>query len=391
MKKEKTMKQQHKFNWRSLISLLFGLVLGLAGYLGLGDGLISPAAAAGPDHSLVYAGDLPIAADVQTFSYDVASKQLNYTSPSTVEALAAFYRQALLAQGWQENWCLSTYGNGLALIRFKQDESSLTVNISNSGSTAATEVSIRTHCVVWLAEGMDQLIYAEDLPIAADAQALSYNAAFKQIDYSSPSTVESLAAFYRQALLAQGWQENRFFSTYGNGLALVRFKQGESSLSVHISNSDSAEASEVTLLTHCVKWSDSLDSVFYAANPELMVVQRYPTAMDQPTNPSEGYDIETLRAQNYAAITVMRTGSTYLAANPEVMVARRYSPLGTWTLEAFLQANPEMRFVQNRLAGVREEPLDSAFLAANPELMAAHRYAASEILTLGAFLGANPE
>jgi hypothetical protein len=384
------MKQQYKFNWRSLVGLLTGLVLGLVGYSSYNVGLVSPIAATGPDYDLVYAGDLPIAADAHTFSYHLAAKQLDYTSPSSVEALAAFYRQALLAQGWQENWYLSTYGNNLVLVRFNQGESSLSINISNSGSTAATKVSLRTHCVVWPEEGMDQVLYAEDLPIAADAQALSYKAAFKQIDYSSPSTVESLAAFYRQALLAQDWQENRHLSTYGNGLALVRFKQGESSLSVHISNSGPAEATEVTLLTHCVKWSNSLDSVLYAANPELMVAQRYTTAREQMATPSASYeDIEAVRAQNYTAFIDWRAGSAYLAANPELMVTRRYTTPELLTLESFLEASPEVRFIQNRLAEVREAPLDSTFLAANPELMAAHRYTTSEILTPGTFLEAN--
>jgi hypothetical protein len=214
------MKQQHKFNWRSLVGLLTGLVLGLAVYTGH-TGIVPPVAAAGPDKSVGYVGDLPIAADAQTFSYNVASKQL---------------------------------------------------------------------------------------------------------DYTSPSTVESLATFYRQTLLAQGWQENRYLSTYGNGLALVRFTQGESSPSVHISNSGSSAATEVTLLTHCVMWSGSLASAFYAANPELMVAHR-------------------------------STASEIL------------------TLDAFLEANPELRFARNRLAVGVEESTDSAFLAANPELMVAHRYA----------------
>jgi hypothetical protein len=409
------MKQQHKFNWHSLVGLLAGLVLGLAGYNGHSSGIVSPVAAAGPDYSLIYAGDLPIAADAQTFSYNVASRQLDYTSPSTVETLATFYRRTLLAQGWQEIRYLSTYGNGLALVRFKQGESSLSVHISNSGSTAATEVSIRTHCVVWPEEGMNAVIYAEDLPIAADAQALSYNAAFKQIDYTSPSAVETLATFYRQALLAQGWQEIRYLSTSGNGLALVRFKQGESSLSVHISNSDSTAATEVTMLTHCVMWPESSDSAFYAANPELMLAHRHPTTETLTLEAFLEANPELRFARNRLTMATEDPDSASLAANPELMAAHRFIASNILTLEAFLEANPELRFARNRLAmatedldsaslaanpelmvahrlaGVMDESQDSAFLAANPELMAAHRYAALEALTLKAFLEAKPE
>lgn len=70
-------------------------------------------------------------------------------------------------------------------------------------------------------------------------------------------------------------------------------------------------------------------STFYAANPELMVADRYATIVEDET----------------------KSGSAFFAANPELMAADRYKTL------------------------IEDEPVsESTFYATNPELMAVDRY-----------------
>ncbi len=101
-----------------------------------------------------------------------------------------------------------------------------------------------------------------------------------------------------------------------------------------------------------VETGASTGSLYYAANPELMVVHRYIWAIEQRAVQPESYDIEAVRAQNYAAFAAEQSDSTYRAANPELNAASRYKS----TL-------------------IEESTTGSAFYAANPELMAAQRCA----------------
>lgn len=65
-----------------------------------------------------------------------------------------------------------------------------------------------------------------------------------------------------------------------------------------------------------------------AANPELMVAQRYAAALE--AGAQRGIEAESARHNGLAAFYAAQAGetdSTFLAANPELMVAGRYEAL----------------------------------------------------------------
>jgi len=102
------------------------------------------------------------------------------------------------------------------------------------------------------------------------------------------------------------------------------------------------------------------------------------------------FDIEHLRQvydANWAVeadavdVNLADQSSIFLAANPELMMARRYRdvienevlPAQSYvgfpdksTLDAFLEANPELRFARSRLAAAIEKGDDSTILATDP-------------------------
>lgn len=96
------------------------------------------------------------------------------------------------------------------------------------------------------------------------------------------------------------------------------------------------------------------DSELFAANPELMAADRFTGAIEE----------ETMSA------------STFYATNPELMATQRYAvEAEESTLDAFLRANPELRFVRRSLetAPAQKQSALDAFLEANPELRFARR------------------
>ena len=94
---------------------------------------------------------------------------------------------------------------------------------------------------------------------------------------------------------------------------------------------------------------ESASRPFYAANPEVMVADRYSAESDAPSELAQ------------------------LAANPELSIARRYSEAISSANASFAN-NPELS-VANRYAASQGQINESIFLSQNPELSVARRYA----------------
>lgn len=172
------------------------------------------------------------------------------------------------------------------------------------------------------------------------------------------------------------------------------------------------------------------ESEFLAANPELKIVRRYTGAIENEGSQPATYDIEVVRHKNFTDFQTLKAnlageeniadhaGADNVAAlrykfrhglgieanienegsrpdtyDIEVIRTQNYAAfLEKNSLDAFVEANPELRFARRRLATAIEETanpelseklarrwmmtqVDSTFLAANPELMVARRSA----------------
>lgn len=122
------------------------------------------------------------------------------------------------------------------------------------------------------------------------------------------------------------------------------------------------------------------DSTFKAANPELMVFERYTTVVNDEAKAGSAFyatNPELMMASRYAA--TVKADSASPDADPLKRMVRCCFGIEKWTdTSASQAANPEL-MAAARYENMRENKTvtDSAFYAANPELLVVHRYAAA--------------
>ena len=236
---------------------------------------------------------LPTLAGATDFGYDPFGDLIHYNTASDFEAIIDFYRQEMATLGWQED--NSDIREDTASVDFKKgdafvfihisqdhivddgtntvqfnaswhhkqsftrdpvipvssppDVSTLTTDVSEPADTEASEPAE--------IETPESALKAQDLPLPADAQGVTYNADLEEITYTSPTQVEALVEFYRQALPEQGWQENEDFSSVDQVMSLLMFEQDEASLSFTIFNIGLGEDTEVTIRPSGLGWEET--------------------------------------------------------------------------------------------------------------------------------------
>lgn len=205
-----------------------------------------------------YVSDIPFPADAQAIKYDSQTAKITFTSLTGVETLAEFYRQALAAEGWQENEAFSSADEVLALLVFNQGEATTSFTIFNIGFGNDTEVTISPSGFVWdNVEAEESLaLDTTNLPLPADAREIAYDPDFEEISFMSDTDVETLAEFYRQLFTAEGWFESVTI-TAGSTTSLA-FDRDESTIKVDLNNIDGTET-EVLLTAYSFSW-DSPDT-----------------------------------------------------------------------------------------------------------------------------------
>lgn len=244
-----------------------------------GQGLsvfITVAPAQGNKTSVQYApiplqADLPALADASNIEFSDSQLYLGYTTPSDFDTVIAFYREQLAAPEWQEVadrsvvepeqtrlffagkemalWLeLTPAGDGLTKVVLQPMSSEEIAALGNSetppaeatqeGEPTATEEAAPAETDT---SGLEQL------PVPSDAQEVVYDTDFNEVTFKSPSKINELVEFYRQALPAQGWTEDTTIALDTPNLASLEFAQGDASLSVTILNLGADQETDVTL------------------------------------------------------------------------------------------------------------------------------------------------
>ncbi len=196
--------------------------------------------------------DVPVAAGADQIQFDKTEPYLEYISADSPDSLADFYRQAMAALGWSElpdatvtaEQAVIAFANDLEELALQFEATSsgsqTRVTLSSSGSPPMADESTETETEV---EVSGQAM--PDLPIPEDAQNILYEPDGAQITFGSPSRVADLIEFYRQALPAQGWQEDTDFALVTDTFGSIDFSQGEDTINLTLF--DLAGSSEVTL------------------------------------------------------------------------------------------------------------------------------------------------
>ncbi|MET3842531.1 hypothetical protein [Bradyrhizobium sp. OAE829] len=172
-----------------------------------------------------------------------------------IPATLAFYRRELAARGWTEE------ASGAVVTADK-----VTLNFSSAEQTATLELSRRYDLtMINIVTQMKEAVLAaarakkeadaaqaakladaplraladnsKPVPLPENAEEVQFEGAKGRIDFYSPSSVRAVAAFYREALQAQGWKEKPSvindprmvvmeFSKSGNAMSFTVMQMG---------------------------------------------------------------------------------------------------------------------------------------------------------------------
>jgi len=103
-----------------------------------------------------------------------------------------------------------------------------------------------------------------DVPLPEDAQEVAYDAG--QLEFASPTGIEALVNFYRDALAADGWEEQEDFTQVDDSVAFVEFDRGDEYIFISVFDFDGS--SEATLdLTGAPSLAGTMDENEQAAGP----------------------------------------------------------------------------------------------------------------------------
>jgi hypothetical protein len=84
-----------------------------------------------------------------------------------------------------------------------------------------------------------------DLPLPEDAQGVTYE--FSEIIFTSPTEIEALVEFYREALSPDNWEEQVDFSQVDDTFAFVEFDRGDEFIFITIVDFDGAREASIDL------------------------------------------------------------------------------------------------------------------------------------------------
>lgn len=244
-----------------------------------GQGLsvfITVAPAQGNKTSVQYApiplqADLPALADANNIEFSDSPLYLGYTTPSDFETITAFYREQLAAPEWQEVPDRSEVKPEMTRLFFAGKEMALWLELTPASDSltkvvlqpmTSEEIAALGNSETPTAEATQEAeptvteeatpaetgsSALEQLPVPGDAQEVTYDTDFNEVTFKSPSKINKLVEFYRQALPAQGWTEDTTIALDTPNLASLEFAQGDASLSVTIMNLGAGQSADVTL------------------------------------------------------------------------------------------------------------------------------------------------
>jgi len=200
-----------------------------------------------------------IAAGAQNLNYvsDNFETSIAYDNASDVETLSDFYRQALTDADWEEG---DSFGDEtFAYLEFTQGDGYLYIQLDKATTDSDTSVFVDASSAPSLTGNVANTTSDEEamggssagampnLPTPDDAQDVAYDADYGEITYSSSSDIETLVAFYRDMLSADGWQEDDFFSVVDETTGMLEFAQNDDTLFITMFKNPMSEGIDVSV------------------------------------------------------------------------------------------------------------------------------------------------
>lgn len=171
---------------------------------------------------------IPIPDAASEVNHDAANGQLDFSSTSSVKSLAAFYREAMKAQGWSER--PSVINNpAMAVLNFSKTKADLAFTIMQMGPKATVRASgsgLKTTAVATrpatmttgVAKASEPALESDGDPVFPTPKPHSLRALgtagwpggapFRhELNASIPAGLDAVLAFYRSELGKRQWQE----------------------------------------------------------------------------------------------------------------------------------------------------------------------------------------
>jgi hypothetical protein len=175
---------------------------------------------------------VPLPEGAENVKFDGAGGKLEFSSSSSVKALAAFYRGSLTSRGWQEqrsvinkpNMIVMNFSKGGKGVSFTAMQMGPRVNVRVGGSGLVMAAAESDATTSRASTGSADKVAAQDLEAEADSalpvpkqrtmramgtgKVPGSDAPFRrELDASVPADLNDVLAFYRSELGKRGWKE----------------------------------------------------------------------------------------------------------------------------------------------------------------------------------------
>lgn len=213
--------------------------------------------------------DLPALTNATEIEFSDRDLYLHYYTVSWPSQVVAFYRDTLPPQGWQELTQFSQTGSEVAQLYFKNPSRQVTTRLTATRLTdGRSEVILRAVSPDEIHPTPEPTATAtvspapppmaendlssaaatlSGIPLPGLVEDLNFDTGLGYLRYYNPAGVEDLATFYRRELAALGWQEDRSSAKVQASAAALKFRQGDTTMLLTLTQQDSETEVEINL------------------------------------------------------------------------------------------------------------------------------------------------
>ncbi len=202
---------------------------------------------------------VPLPSTAEKIEIEADSGSVTFTSPSSVQSIAAFYRETMKADGWQPEPSVINKDN-MVVLRFSKEEKDLSfeilafggasrVDVSGSGLGETASADTTASKSAEPAEAVALTVEIKSgLPVPAPNTSSGYEQSLFRVSANASvhAPLDAVLTFYRRELLALSWTEQPG-AAVSKGEARISFATTEGPATLLLVHRDGETTSTVTL------------------------------------------------------------------------------------------------------------------------------------------------
>lgn len=201
---------------------------------------------------------VPLPSTAEQIEIETDSGSVTFTSPSSVQSIAAFYRETMKGDGWQPEHSVIDKDT-MVVLRFRKGEQDLSFKILAFGSASRVDVSgsglgetAPADTTASKSEDADAVAFTKEiksgLPVPAPNTSSGYEKSLFRVSANASvrAPLDAVLTFYRRELLALGWTEQPGAALTKNE-ARIAFATAEGPATLLLVHRDGETTSTVTL------------------------------------------------------------------------------------------------------------------------------------------------